>query len=132
MDIDKQTNNVKKASGFFDELNAFIKKHPVWFVIILLIGLAYWGSTIPDEPIDHTAVDAAYYEEYGEDALYEETYVEEDVNPVQEHTSEDYTVTKKTFFVDTVYRYGDTVYVDYYSDGYKEKYYKNDWTNYGE
>jgi hypothetical protein len=36
----------------------------------------------------------------------------------------DYELVKKTYFVDDYgYREGDTVYVDYYSDGYIDKYY---------
>jgi Ni/Co efflux regulator RcnB len=40
---------------------------------------------------------------------------------------EKYVITKKTFIVDTYnYRKGDTVYVDYYDDGFIDKYYKSD------
>jgi len=47
------------------------------------------------------------------------------VDTVKVH-SEDYELTKMTFFVDDYgLRKGDTVHVDYYSDGYIERYYKN-------
>jgi predicted histidine transporter YuiF (NhaC family) len=44
-----------------------------------------------------------------------------------------YTITKKTFIIDSYgNRKGDTVYVDYYSDGYVDKYYKSDSKTYYE
>ena len=43
VDIDKAEENVKKASGFFDTLNAFIKKHPFWFAVIVIVGLSELG-----------------------------------------------------------------------------------------
>jgi hypothetical protein len=39
---------------------------------------------------------------------------------------EEYDLIKKEFFIDDYgYRAGDTVYVDYYSDGYIEEYYSD-------
>jgi hypothetical protein len=37
LDIDKAQEKVEKASGFFDTLNAFIKKHPIWTAIIIAV-----------------------------------------------------------------------------------------------
>ena len=45
MDIDKATNTVDKADGFFTRLNSFIKKHPFWFALLVIVGLGYWIST---------------------------------------------------------------------------------------
>jgi hypothetical protein len=66
MDIDKAQEKVEKASGFFDTLNAFIKKHPIWFAIIVIIALSElgylgWLNTHPDD-------------EYYENMEYDETW----------------------------------------------------------
>jgi hypothetical protein len=46
---------------------------------------------------------------------------------------ENYVITKKTYIVDKFgYRKGDTVYVDYYDDGFIDKYYKTDGKTYYE
>lgn len=61
IDIDKGKETVDKADNFFDRLNAFIRKHPIWFVIIILSALAWWMSTLPDEQY-YEQPDEQYYE----------------------------------------------------------------------
>jgi hypothetical protein len=78
VDIDKAEEKVKAASGFFDTLNAFIKKHPIWFAIIVIVALSElgylgWLETHEDEynPED-------YWEEYYQEA--DTTYWDESTN----------------------------------------------------
>ena len=56
MDINKAGEKVEQASGFFDKLNKFIKKHPIWFIVILIVAFFYWASTLPE-------VEDEYYED---------------------------------------------------------------------
>ena len=60
----------------------------------------------------------------------------EQIEAIPESTSEhkeEYVITKKTFIVDDYkYRQGDTVYVDYYDDGFIDKYYAKDGKTYYE
>lgn len=70
VDIDKAKDRVEKASGFFDTLNAFIKKHPIWSIIIAIVGLSEfgylgWDATHPD-------YNDEYYDEYYDEGYYEE------------------------------------------------------------
>ena len=66
----------------------------------------------------------AFIVDIANDPDIEESIPEEVVTPVQSHSDGDYTITKKTYIIDSGgYRVGDTVYVDYYSDGYIERYY---------
>lgn len=43
INIDDAQEKVKKASTFFDTVNAFIKRHPIWAIIILIIILSELG-----------------------------------------------------------------------------------------
>jgi len=74
MDIDKATNTVDKADGFFTRLNAFIKKHPIWFILILVIAFFWWVSTLPDEEVEK-----ATPTEYIENPIIIDTYEEYNV-----------------------------------------------------
>lgn len=75
VDIDKAQEKVEKASGFFDTLNAFIRKHPIWSIIIVLVllsegGYLGWTATHPADVIyDEPYYDKPYYDEY-EDSTY--------------------------------------------------------------
>jgi len=44
LDIDDASETIDKADGFFNKLNRFIKKHPIWFIVILGSGFLYWGT----------------------------------------------------------------------------------------
>ena len=68
VDIDKAQEKVEKASSFFDTLNAFIKKHPIWFAIIVIIALSElgylgWLGTHEEEYYEEPYYDEYYYEE---------------------------------------------------------------------
>lgn len=76
-DLDNAKEKVEKASGFFDTLNGFIKKHPIWAALIAITALSEFGylgwiTTHPDEePIEE--------QYYGEDIIHESdsTYYDE-------------------------------------------------------
>lgn len=110
LDLDKASSTVDKADGFFTKLNGFIKKHPIWFILILVGGFLYWGSTLPEDVAEEV--------------------IEQQATEIPESTTEhkeEYVITKKTYIVDDFgYRKGDTVYIDYYDDGFIDKYYAND------
>jgi hypothetical protein len=115
VDLDKASNTVDKADSFFTKLNGFIRKHPVWFGIIILSGLIYWVSTLPDEPVDEHQT---------------EEVAAEIPESAPEH-KEEYKITKQTYIVDDYgHRKGDTVYIDYYDDGFIDKYYAIDGKTY--
>jgi hypothetical protein len=110
MDLDKATNTVEKADGFFTKLNGFIRKHPIWFSLLVLVGLGYWIST------------------------WDLSDVEEEVpgEVVEEAKPTKPTLDKATWILDKKgHRKGDTVYIDYWSDGVIDKYY-TDGENYSE
>jgi len=126
IDLDKASNTVDKADGFFNNLNRFIRNHPIWFILILLGGFVYWGSTLPEEVADEVIL------QQEQSVIRDTIYITpEEVAqlPETEHVVVDepeYYITKKTFLVDDFgYRKGDTVYIDYYSDGVVEKYYSD-------
>jgi len=109
MDIEKANTQLDKADTFLEKLKNILKKH--WGIILIILGgyFVYWALTTDLEP------------EVEEDKI-------EVVEPVKSDEPE-YVITKKTFFIDDFgYRKGDTVFVDYYSDGYVEKYYTDDET----
>jgi hypothetical protein len=111
LDIDKGSETIDKADGFFTKLNGFIKKHPIWFIVILVGAFCWWASTLPEDVADE---------------VIEQQSTTEIVESAKEH-KEEYTITKKTYLVDDYgHRKGDTVYVDYYDDGYVDMYYKTD------
>jgi len=107
MDIKKAEDKLKKADSFLTTLKELLKNH--WGILsILAVGLfIYWAINLPDGEIE----------------------VEHEPKPkVEEHhkseNTKDYHITKKTYIIDDYgYRKGDTVYIDYYSDGVVEKYY---------
>jgi hypothetical protein len=78
VDIDKAKENVEKASSFFEVLNAFIKKHPIWTIIIAIAALSEFGylgwlKTHPeDEYYEDEYYEEGYYDEYAEDSVYYE------------------------------------------------------------
>jgi len=99
MEIKKATDKLEQADGFLTKLKTILKKH--WGILLFLgfIGGVYWMFTTD----------------------FEET-VEEPAKT--EETTPKFTIIKKEFIIDKEgYRKGDTIYVDYYSDGYIEKYY---------
>lgn len=78
MDIDKAQEKVEKASGFFDTLNAFIKKHPIWTLIIIAVlvegGHLSWLLGHDEEAYEEPAYMYEPYMESVEDTLYYEEY----------------------------------------------------------
>jgi len=43
VNIDDAKEKVEKASGFFDTLNNFIKRHPLWAIGIAIVALSELG-----------------------------------------------------------------------------------------
>lgn len=76
MDIEKAGDKVEQASGFFDKVNKFIRKHPIWFIVILIIAFFYWASTLPEVEEDPYTNSEYYEDEYYEDEYYEQSYEE--------------------------------------------------------
>ena len=74
VDFDKAEEKVEKASSFFTSLNAFIKKHPIWSLIILAVliegGHLSWILGHDDESDEDYYYEEPYYE-YDEDSYYE-------------------------------------------------------------
>jgi hypothetical protein len=106
IDLDKMGEGAEKADGIITKLKTILKKH--WgFLLLCLFG---WGvyAMIIDISNDPDPV------------VVEEPVVTDEV----ETEEPKYTITKKTYDIDpSGYRKGDTIYIDYYSDGYVEKYY---------
>lgn len=105
MDIEKANTQLDKADTFLTKLKNILKKHQGILVLLLLGYFVYWALTTetPEEPAPVIAP--------------------EQVLPLE---GEEYDLIKKEFFIDDYgYRAGDTVYVDYYSDGYIEEYYSD-------
>lgn len=71
VDFEKAEEKVEKASGFFDTLNAFIKKHPIWSVIIAIVALGEFGYLGWDATHDTD-------EEYYDDEYYQDDYSYDD------------------------------------------------------
>jgi hypothetical protein len=114
MDIDKGTETLNKADGFLKTLKTLLRDH---WGILMLIGLGlfvYWAVNLPDEELEPTKIETVVVEK-----------------KVTEKSK--YTITKQTYMVDDYgYRKGDTVLIDYYSDGFVDKYYADneDYKNY--
>jgi hypothetical protein len=114
MDIKKAEDKLKNADSFLTTLKDVLKNHWGILSLIALGGFIYWAVNLPDEELEDN----------------------HKVKPVvKEHhkkSSKDYYITKKTYIIDDYgYRKGDTVYIDYYSDGVVEKYY-TDFQTYNE
>lgn len=79
MDIDKQKDNVSKLSNFFDEVNKFIRKHPIWFILLILAGVVYWGSTLEGEDISEDPIEEVNYDESWDEPVEDTAYYDEQV-----------------------------------------------------
>ena len=81
VDIDKAQEKVQKASGFFDTLNAFIKKHPIWTLIIVAVliegGHLSWLFGHEEESTTEYYEEPYYDEEYYSDEYADTTYYDE-------------------------------------------------------
>jgi hypothetical protein len=110
IDLDKQTENAGKVDNLLTEWGKVAKKHWGKLIIIGIAAGIYWMAT----------TDFSEHQQPEE----MEVAVQHQGHRETESGTESYTITKETYFVDDYgYRMGDTVYVDYYSDGYIEKYY---------
>jgi hypothetical protein len=109
MDLDKGTETLNKADGFLTKLKDILKKH--WGILLIVLscyGIYEFGKAVNEM----------------EDEEVKTEIVEPKVADVEEKTTPKYTITKKTFFIDDYgYRKGDTILIDYYSDGFIDKYY---------
>ena len=129
IDLDKSSNQLDKADGFLTKLKTLLKKH--WGIMLFLLmsfGVYKFIVAVGEEIDDPTPVETEeYYEEQGP---YQ---TKSGHKGVQQHESveQDYYITKETYMIDpSGYRVGDTIYIDYYSDGYVEKYYTDGETYY--
>jgi hypothetical protein len=88
MDIEKAEEKVEKASSFFDTLNSFIKKHPVWSIIIAIVALSElgylgWDATHEDDYYGDDYYEDDYYYEGEGDLTEDSTYYHEDYQEQQ-------------------------------------------------
>ena len=117
MDLKNVEKTIDQADSFLTKLKNLLKKH--WgILLILLVGYFFYWAFTTDFP---------------EDELIDPI---EEVAPPHEHNrvmevDVDYYITKETYIIDNEgYRMGDTIYIDYYSDGYIDKYYTDGETFY--
>jgi len=110
MDLENTENQVKKAGSLIDTLWGIFTKS-WWKVLIMgsVFGVCYffyWAIT----------------SEFPEEAEVDNIELVEPVKEAKEKPA--YKITKKTFMIDDYgYRKGDTIYIDYYDDGFVDKYY---------
>lgn len=106
MEIKDAEKTIDQADSFLTKLKTLLKKH--WGILLILsIGYFFYWAMTTDFP----------------EEVVEDTHKIEEVISAPVH-QETYTITKKTFSIDKRgYRVGDTIYIDYYSDGYIDKYY---------
>jgi hypothetical protein len=125
IDLEKGSDQLDKADGFLTKLKTILKKH--WgIMLLLLIGFGIYKFIVAvGEEMDNPTTPVETFDEY----YYEEGEYQQPSKGhkgIQQHesTEESYYITKEAYFIDpSGYRMGDTVYVDYYSDGYTEQYY---------
>lgn len=104
--IDEKFDNIEKLWDRFQKL--------VLKVVGGIVGIALAAYVGYDQIVSKSD------EVSNRHSLFDQHHIRESA----ETHSEDYELTDATYFVDDFgYRKGDTVYVDYYSDGYIEKYY---------
>ena len=118
MEIKDAEKTIDQADSFLTKLKTLLKKH--WGILLILsIGYFFYWAATTDFP-----------EEVGAGHNVEDTHKIEEVISAPEHEAT-YTITKKTYAIDKGgYRMGDTIYIDYYSDGYVDKYYTDGETFY--
>ena len=111
MEIKNVEKTIDQADSFLTKLKALLRKH--WgILLIILVGYFFYWSFTTDFPEDIENVHNV-----------EDTHKIEEVISAPQH-EETYTITKMTYTIDNRgYRKGDTIYIDYYSDGYVDKYY---------
>jgi len=119
IDLEKGQEQLDKADGFLEKLEVILRKH--WGKLLLgALGYGiYWFFGLVAADIEKNGLDDPKI-----------TPIEEISTTIPESTSEHkekYVITKKTFIVDDYgRRKGDTVYIDYYDDGFIDKYYATD------
>lgn len=113
MEIKDVEKTIDQADSFLTKLKTLLKKH--WGILLILsIGYFFYWAVTTDFP----------------EEIEEDTHNIEEVISTPEH-EETYTITKQTYTIDKAgYRMGDTIYIDYYSDGYVDKYYTDGETYY--
>ena len=125
MNIEKGTETLDKADGFLTKLKNILKNH--WGILLLILigfGVYKFIVTVGHEMDKQAKNPTDTVDETSKDNKISETT--EGHKGVQQHQSKEvnYYITKETYFIDkSGYRLGDTVYVDYYNDGYIEEYY---------
>ena len=111
-DVDDKFDKVERA---WDRLQKLLLKIVGGIVGISLACYIAYGQ-LKDKHEEHFEAQTEHLKET----------VSEIVESAPEH-KEKYTITKKSFIVDDFgHRKGDTVYLDYYDDGFIDKYYKAD------
>ena len=109
MEIKNAETKLDQADSFLTKLKDVLKKH---WGILMLIGVGYffyWAFTtdFEEEPIEEPKV--------------------ETVQPVKKKKKDKkYKVIDRSYIIDKKgYRKGDTIYLDYYDDGFVDKYYQD-------
>jgi hypothetical protein len=79
VNIDDAKEKVEKASGFFDTVNSFIKRHPLWAIGIAIVALSELGYlgwlTTHEEEVE--PVEEVYYNEADSLAIDSTSYIVE-------------------------------------------------------
>ena len=127
MSVENVDNKFDKAERVWDRFQKLLLKIVGGIVgISLAIYIAY--GQLKDKHEEHFK-EAQIEQTKHEKVKEASSHVEESA---PEH-KEEYTITKMTFLIDDFgHRKGDTVYVDYYDDGFIDKYYKSDGKTYYE
>jgi len=121
MSVENVDNKFDKAERVWDRFQKLLLKIVGGVVgISLAIYIAYGQlKDKHEEHFEESKIEQVEHEKVKETS----SHVEESA---PEH-KEKYTITKKSYLVDDYgHRKGDTVYVDYYDDGFIDKYYKTD------
>lgn len=110
LDPEKASKKLEGVDAILDGVKKILKKH--WGILLILLflygcyALVMDISNDPDVPVETEVANPKVKMQHVDDG---KPYI-----------------TKETYIIDQKYRIGDTVYVDYYSDGYIEKYYIRD------
>lgn len=96
IDLEKGKEKLNSADSFLTKLKAILKKHWGIILLCLVVYFFYWALTTDPQ----------------------------EVEALPKNDTDDYYIKDRLYIIDDYgYRNGDTVYIDYYSDGYVEKYY---------
>jgi hypothetical protein len=120
MGLKHATNKLDEADGFLTKLKTLLKKH--WGILLIcLLGFGVYEFIVifRDEVKTPKVV---------KPVVDKKEVIDEEVT---KHKAKKYVITKKTYIIDGGgYRKDDTIYVDYYDDGFVDMYYTDGETYY--